>query len=212
VWVRQGGSVCGVLSIVNGSIWAEGQGGAAGIGTGAASSRLSEVSIANAIVTGSSSGYETGASGIGTGAVGEGENSGIDSLTIANANVTGSSSTGGSSGGSGIGTGFAKDGNSGIGALLLSGSLGLVCDLVHVSNILVSNAAIFTTNARVFATTPTVSGLLMILYGTATNAAQEPSLANIPSISIGSISNLPQGGWRCEVTQQAWSPYTYQHC
>jgi hypothetical protein len=51
----RGGSVCRSLSIVNGSIWAEGLSGSAGMGTGAGSSRIESLTIENANVTGSSS-------------------------------------------------------------------------------------------------------------------------------------------------------------
>jgi hypothetical protein len=99
--------------------------------------------------------------------------------------------------------------DSSIGLLLLSGTLTLVCDLLRVPRILVLNASIFTPNARLFETTPDLSGLSTILYGTAVTETQEPSLAGVPSVSIGNLS-LPFGsGWRFCLSGQDCSGYVF---
>jgi hypothetical protein len=64
---------------------------------------------------------------------------------------------------------------------------------------LVSNASIFAPNARLFGTTSGLSNLSTILYGRAADEAQEPSLADVPSISIGNVSLLGEGGWKFRV-------------
>jgi hypothetical protein len=89
------------------------------------------------------------------------------------------------------------------------GTLTLVCDLLRVPNVLVSNASIFTPNARLFETSPSVSGHLMILYGTATEDAQEPSLTGTSYLSIGNLSLPLEGGWRFLVSGRDWSPYFF---
>jgi hypothetical protein len=81
----------------------------------------------------------------------------------------------------------------------------LVCDLLRVPNVLVSNASIFTPNARLFGTAPSVSGHLMILYGTATDEAQEPLLTG-SHLSIGSLILPLEGRWRFLVSGRDWSP------
>jgi hypothetical protein len=113
-------------------------------------------------------------------------------------------------GGSGIGTGYDGDGgDSGIGLLILSGTLTLFCDSVRAPNVSVSNASVFavTPNARLFETTPDVSAsLFTIFYGTATGDPREPSLAGVPSISIGNVSLPEAGDWRVCVSEQDCSP------
>jgi hypothetical protein len=85
----------------------------------------------------------------------------------------------------------------------------LVCDLLGLPNVLVSNASIFTPNAGLFGTAPSVSGLLMILYGSATTAAQEPSLTGTSYLSIGNLSLPLEGVWRFLVSGRDWSPYFF---
>jgi hypothetical protein len=131
------GSLCNQLTIVNGSIRAQGVGGSAGIGTAATvnvnsaigvsatvnvKSRIRNLRIENANVIGSSSTSGIyGGSGIGTGCAATDGDSRIGNMTIANANVTGNSSTSGNFGGSGIGTGCADiTGDSGIGNMTIA--------------------------------------------------------------------------------------------
>jgi hypothetical protein len=85
----------------------------------------------------------------------------------------------------------------------------MVCDLLRVPHISVSNAWVFTPNARVFQTKPDVSGFLTVFYGTAATAAQEPSLTATPYLSIGNISPPLDSGSRFCVTGQDCSRYMY---
>jgi hypothetical protein len=125
--------------------------------------------------------------------------------------VTGNSIAG-SHGGSGIGTGASWAGNSGVGLVLLSGSLTLVCDLLHAPNVSVSNASIvvFTRAPLLFATPPTVSGALAlaVFYGTGSEASQEAWVSDVPYLSIGNMS-LPLEGWRFCVSGRGWSLYFF---
>jgi hypothetical protein len=78
-----------------------------------------------------------------------------------------------------------------------------------VSYISVSNASIFTPNARLFQTTPDVSGFLTVFYGTAASEIQEPTLTDIPYLSIGTFSPSLASGSRFCATGQDCSPYMH---
>jgi hypothetical protein len=198
--------------------------GGSGIGTGHAqdwgNSRIENLVLENANVSGSSTASpDYGGSGIGTGSAyaasrtGSTANSGIGNLTINNVNVTGTSSTSGSHGGSGIGTGAVNEGgDTAIGLLILSGALTIICDLLRVPNVSVSGASIFTSNAKVFGTTPTLSGWgLSIFYATGATTARETSLSGFPSVAIGNLSLAYEGGWRFCLSGRDCSAYEFRH-